>query len=78
MWDQVPLEFFGGGIVFRLEDGKAFLRNSCGVTAIEYAFVAALIAMVVIAGMAAVGGGLGNLWNALGDCMTSYGRGCKL
>lgn len=57
---------------------QPLLRDCDGVTAIEYAFIAALIAVVVIAGMVAAGGELGNLWNALGNCMTSYGRGCNL
>ena len=57
---------------------QPLIRDCGGVTAIEYAFIAALIAVVVIAGMVAAGGELGNFWNALGNCMTSYGRGCNL
>lgn len=54
----------------------AFVRDLRGVTAIEYAFIAALIAIVVIGAMLLVGGALGNLWNALGTCVSSLGKIC--
>lgn len=45
-------------------------------TAIEYAFVASLIALVVIAGMVLAGDALGALWDAIGECVVSFGRNC--
>jgi pilus assembly protein Flp/PilA len=41
------------------------LRNEEGVTAIEYGLIAALIAVVIIAAVTAVGGGVRNTFNAV-------------
>ena len=54
----------------------SFLRRSEGVTAIEYAFLASLIALVVIAAMVLAGDALGTLWDSIGECVVSLGRNC--
>lgn len=38
----------------------AFKRDEKGATAIEYGLIAALVAVVIIGGLTAVGGGLGD------------------
>ncbi len=55
-----------------------FLNDDEGVTSIEYAFIAALIAVVLIAGLVIAGGALGNLWQSLGECVVSLGGSCNL
>lgn len=57
---------------------SVFLRDTDGVTAIEYGFIAALIAVVLIAGLVIAGSALGNLWRALGECVVSLGGSCNL
>lgn len=64
--------------MFRTIRKLAIVRETEGVTAIEYAFIAALIAVVIIAGMLVAGGALGTLWSSLGDCVGSYGTVCNL
>ncbi len=44
-----------------------FLRNESGVTAIEYGLIAALIAVVIIASITAVGQNLQVIFNAIAD-----------
>ena len=48
---------------------KWFLREEDGVTAIEYGLIAALIAVVIIVGMAAVGSSLNNLYNTISSAV---------
>ena len=43
----------------------AFLKNEFGATAIEYGLIAALIAVVIITGVTAVGTGLSSTFNSL-------------
>jgi pilus assembly protein Flp/PilA len=40
-----------------------FVRSESGATAIEYGLIAALIAVVIIAGLTLVGGDLNNMFN---------------
>jgi pilus assembly protein Flp/PilA len=42
---------------------KRFLRDEDGVTAIEYGLIAALIAVAIIAGVEAVGGGVSGVFD---------------
>jgi pilus assembly protein Flp/PilA len=42
-----------------------FLRNETGATAIEYALIASLIAVVIITGVTAVGTGLSSTFNTV-------------
>jgi len=43
----------------------AFLKNESGATAIEYGLIAALIAVVIITGVTAVGTNLSGTFNSL-------------
>ena len=56
---------------------REFLRRLCGdrkgVTAIEYGLIAALIAVVCIAGLAAVGTSLNTLYNTISTSVTNAG-----
>ena len=48
---------------------RRFLRDEEGVTAIEYGLIAALIAVVIIAGATLVGDGLNTLFENIADCL---------
>ena len=48
---------------------QRFLREEEGVTAIEYGLIAALIAVVIIGSVQAVGGGLEATFNAVSDAL---------
>lgn len=47
----------------------AFIREDDGVTAIEYALMAALIAMVIVGSVGSVGTQLSGLWNYVADAV---------
>lgn len=42
-------------------------RDERGATAIEYGLIVALIALGMIGGLSALGGGAGGLWTRIGD-----------
>jgi pilus assembly protein Flp/PilA len=44
---------------------KTFLKNQAGATAIEYGLIAALIAVVIITGVTAVGTSLSTTFNTI-------------
>lgn len=44
---------------------KDFLREEDGVTAIEYGLIAALVALAIVAGATALGGGLNAMFDAV-------------
>ena len=48
-----------------------FLKNESGATAIEYGLIAALIAVVIITGVSAVGTNLGTKFNAIATNVSS-------
>lgn len=48
---------------------RRFMRDEEGVTAIEYGLIAALIALAIIAGATALGGGLDALFQKIADCL---------
>lgn len=48
---------------------QRFLRDEEGVTAIEYGLIAALIAVVIIGAVAAVGDGLDAVFQGIADCL---------
>lgn len=48
---------------------QRFLRDEEGVTAIEYGLIAALIAVVIIGAVAAVGTGLDGVFQGIADCL---------
>ena len=53
-----------------------FIREEDGVTAIEYGLIAALIAVVIIAGAALVGTNLNALFNRIGLCLATPTAAC--
>jgi pilus assembly protein Flp/PilA len=54
---------------------RAFAREEDGVTAIEYGLLAALIAVVIIAGATAVGTGLNATFTAIGTKLSTVAGG---
>ena len=50
---------------------RRFLRDEEGVTAIEYGLIAALIAVAIIVGATAVGGGLNTLFTNISGCLAT-------
>lgn len=59
-----------------LNASRRFLRDEEGVTAIEYGLIAALIAVVIIAGAAAVGTNLGSLFTKISTCLSNPSATC--
>lgn len=53
-----------------------FLRDESAVTAIEYALIAALLSIAMIAGAILLGGNLSDLYNRVAVCITT--TGCPL
>ena len=52
-----------------------FVKDESGVTAIEYGLIAALIAVVIISGVTALGTALNSKLQTIGNSVTS--AGCK-
>lgn len=52
-----------------LNASRRFLRDEEGVTAIEYGLIAALIALAIIVGATALGGGLNNLFQRIANIL---------
>lgn len=50
---------------------RGFWKDEEGVTAIEYGLIAALIAVVIIVAVTAVGGNLGNIFNYIAGELTT-------
>lgn len=50
---------------------QSAMRDEAGVTAIEYALLAALIAIVVVGSITAVGTSLNGLWTTVSDAVTA-------
>lgn len=55
---------------------KRFWNDEGGVTAIEYGLIAALIAVVLIAGAALTGTNLNTLFNKIATCLSSPSATC--
>lgn len=53
-----------------------FLRDEEGATAIEYALIAALIAVAIAAALYGLGGQLSTLFTNIGTCISSGGQNC--
>ena len=51
-----------------------FMKDESGATAIEYGLIAALIAVVIIAGATSVGTKLGTVFNNIGNNITTAGH----
>ncbi len=43
----------------------AFVRDERGATAVEYGLIAALIILVIVAGVGSTGGGVGDAWTSM-------------
>jgi len=54
---------------------NSFLNDESGVTAIEYALIAALIAVAAITAMSYLGGEIATTFNFVGDAMASTNTG---
>lgn len=52
---------------------RSFLQDQTAVTAIEYALIAALLAIALIAGAILLGVNLGDLYNRVAACITLTG-----
>lgn len=50
---------------------QSFLRDEEGVTAIEYGLIAALIAVVIIAAVTAIGGNLNVIFNTIANALNA-------
>jgi len=55
---------------------RRFLKDELAVTAIEYALIAALLSIALIAGAILLGVNLGDLYNRVAICITT--TGCPL
>lgn len=55
---------------------QRFLKAESAVTAIEYALIAALLSIALIAGAILLGANLGDLYNRVAICITT--TGCPL
>jgi len=55
---------------------KTFWQDEEGVTAIEYGLIAALIAVMIIAGAALVGTNLNALFTRIGNCLATPSAAC--
>ena len=53
-----------------------FIRDEEGVTAIEYGLIAALIAIVIVVGVAATGQSLNTLFGEIATCLANPASGC--
>lgn len=54
---------------------KSAMQDEVGVTAIEYALLAALIAIVVLVGITALGSSVNGLWTAVSDAVVAAAAG---
>ena len=52
---------------------QRFLKNESGATAVEYGLIAALIAVVIIAGAQALGSALNAKFTAIGNTVSTAG-----
>ncbi len=54
---------------------KSFMQDEEGVTAIEYGLIAALIAVVIIGAVTAVGGNLSTIFQSIADALITPDAG---
>ncbi len=52
------------------------LRHKGGANAVEYALIMALVAVFIIAGILAMSGAIGNLFNSMASCLSDT-PGCN-
>lgn len=55
---------------------KAFWADESGSVAVEYALIAALVAVAVIPGVALLGVNISALFSAVAACLSTTGAGC--
>ncbi len=48
---------------------RSFLRDESAANAVEYSLIMALVAVFIIAGILAMSGAMGELLNAMGECL---------
>ncbi len=49
----------------------SLLRDKGGANAVEYALIMALVAVFIIAGVLAMSGAIGNLFNSMATCLSN-------
>ncbi len=49
----------------------SLLRDKGGANAVEYALIMALVAVFIIAGVLAMSGAIGNLFNSMSTCLSN-------
>ncbi|MGE5536976.1 MAG: Flp family type IVb pilin [Gemmatimonas sp.] len=54
---------------------KSFIRDESGATMIEYGLIAALVSVVAIAALGAMGGNLRDMFTHVSDCLTQAQAG---
>lgn len=59
-----------------MKNVKHFIQDEEGVTAIEYGLIAALIAVVIIGAVQAVGTNLSNVFQGIADCLANLPAPC--
>ena len=57
-------------LIMWMEDVRDFFKREDGASAIEYALIAGLIAVAIIGGAGALGGGVNELFNDIKDVLT--------
>ncbi len=55
---------------------ETLLRDKGGANAVEYALIMALVAVFIIAGIIAMSGAIGNLFNSMATCLSDV-TGCN-
>ena len=63
--------------LFKCKRIRRFWRDEEGANGIEYALLAALIAVAFIAGATLLGTGLNTFFNNIATCVSSMGKSCS-
>jgi Flp pilus assembly pilin Flp len=53
-----------------------FIHDARGVTGSEYALIATLVALVIVAGLSLTGVAIESLWTGIGDCTSTPSADC--
>ena len=53
--------------------GQAYWQDESGATAIEYALIAAVVAIALIGGASSIGKNTNSLWNGVSDAVANAG-----
>lgn len=57
-------------LIMLMESLRSFIKREDGASAIEYALIAGLMAVIVIAAVGLLGDGLGDLFKGIGEKLT--------